>query len=331
MKIIQLFLLFSLILWAEFKLDIPETIDVKQLENIVKYGWNEDNKTLNDLIVSNAERVMPEILDKIKKPFKKVKITKENKFPIPKIFLRREDYQFMVAYTKYLEYKNNIDASLALNIQMLKGLKNIEDTSMLSVIYSLVAEQTVREGLSQLTSTRKNFKSKHQLYEDIKNLLTIETRAVFKAIEGEKKFLSDAWDESAYQEFVVKTYDMNYPNLNADISKKIKKYNDLLYEKIFTAMKKETPEAMYIYKEEMDKMRKQYMSNINSIHFYISALWVKIKSFFGIEIKDFGYMSEYIAKSLVYVATPKIDALYIDYLNHIQKNKLFLEKIKNDL
>ena len=194
MKIIQLFLLFSLILWAEFKLDIPETIDVKQLENIVKYGWNEDNKTLNDLIVSNAERVMPEILDKIKKPFKKVKITKENKFPIPKIFLRREDYQFMVAYTKYLEYKNNIDASLALNIQMLKGLKNIEDTSMLSVIYSLVAEQTVREGLSQLTSTRKNFKSKYQLYEDIKNLLTIETRAIFKAIEGEKKFLSDAWD-----------------------------------------------------------------------------------------------------------------------------------------
>jgi len=47
MKIIKLFLLLSLGLWADFSLDIPENIDVTKLENIVENGWNESNQTFN--------------------------------------------------------------------------------------------------------------------------------------------------------------------------------------------------------------------------------------------------------------------------------------------
>jgi len=329
MKIIKLFLLLSLMLCAEFKLDIPQDINVSQLENIVKNGWSEDNKTLNNLIVSNAERVMPEILEKIKKPLLKDVVTKDEYLSTPKINLRREDYFFIVSYTKYLEFNNDIDKSLELNIKILKGLKNVDDTSMLSVIYSLVVEQTVRDGLTQLLSKSKNFNNKSILVKELSNLLTLDTSTFFKAMEKEQKFLPKVWDESAYQEFVVKEYGINYPNLMMDISKKIKIYNDLFYNKMFDAMKKETPEAMDVWEQEIDKMRKEHTNNINSIHFLVSSLWVKMQSLVGIEVKDFGYVSQYLAYNLVYVAMPKLALIYKDYLNHIQKNKVFLEKLKN--
>jgi len=328
MKIILLILL-SLNLWAEFKLDIPQNINVLQLKNIVKNGWNDSNITLNQLIISNAKRVMPEILEKIKKPVLKGVAAEDEYFPTPKIILRREDYLFIVAYAKYLEFNNNIDQSLELNIDMLKGLQKLEDTSMLSVIYSLVVEQTVRDGLTQLLSKSKNFKNISILVEELPNLLTLETGACFKAMEREKKFLPDVWDKSAYQEFVVKKYGINYPNLMMDISKKIKIYNDFFYKKMFDAMKKETPEAMNVYEREMNKRVKEHTSYLNNIHFLVSSFWLKIKSLVGIEVKDFGYVSQFIAHSLVYVAMPKTVLIYKDYLDHIKKNKAFLNKMQN--
>lgn len=150
-------------------------------------------------------------------------------------------------------------------------------------------------------------------------------------MEEEKKFLSNAWDASVYQEFIVKKHNLDYPGLVIDISKNIKIYNDLFYKKMFDAMKKETPEAMNIYEKEMNKIRKEHMNNISSIHFFASSLWIKMKSLVGIDIKDFGYVSKYLAHTLIYVSTPTINRTYIDYLNHIQKNKLFLEQLGNQI
>ncbi|GEM_PF-3125508 len=330
MKIIKLFLLFSFVLWAEYKLDIPQNIDVSQLKNIVKNGWNDSNKTLNDLIVSNAQRVMPEIQEKIKNPFQKTERTKENSVPVPKINLRREDYLFIVAYTKYLEFNDNIDTSLALNINMLKGVKNIEDTSMLRVIFSLVVEQTVRAGLSQLLSTHKELKNKSLLFEQLPNLLTLDTSAFFIAMEGERDFLLNMnLYKDSKEKYLAKQVGKNYKFLMKDVQHYVELYQNDFYNKMFDAMKKETPEAMNIYEKEMNEMKKEHMNNINSIRFFASSLWIKIKSLLGIEIKDFGYFSQYLAYTLVYVATPKINEIYLDYLQHIQKNKLFLEKFKN--
>ncbi len=328
MKIIKLFFLLCLWAWADFKLDVPKTINVTQLEAIVKNGWNEDNKTFNDLIVSNAERVMPEILEKIKKPFEKKKNTKENYLLAPKINLRREDYWFIVAYTKYLEVDGNIDKSLKLNIEILKGLKNIEDTSMLSVIYSLVVEEIVRDGLSQLLTTRKELKNTI-LFKEIPHLLTLETSAFFTAMKRERDVLLNIdLYRNTKEKYLAQEVGKNYKFFIEDIQKYIKIYQNSFYQKMFDAMKKETPEAIDIYEKEMIKMRKSHTSNINSIHFLASTLWIKIKSLLGVEIKDFGYASQYIAHSLVFVAMPKLTLTYKDYLNHIKKNKLFLEKLK---
>jgi len=330
MKIVKLFLLLSLLVWADFKLDIPQNIDVSELENIVKNGWNEDNKTLNDLIVSNTERVMPEILEKIKTPFKKEISTKENRFPIPTIHLRREDFWFILAYTKYLEYHNNIDKSLKLNMEILKGLKTIEDTSMLSVIYSLVVEGIVRDSISQLLVKNRNF-TKQEVVElkSLSNLLTLNTSAFFTAMKGERDTLLniDLYRETK-EKYLAQEVGKNYKFLMEDVQQYLEVFQDSFYQKMFYAMSKETPEAIDIYEEEITKMRKSYTSNINRIHFIASSLWIKIKSLLGMEIKDFGYVSQYLAHNLVYVAMPKVAQTYKDYLNHIKENQSFLEKLK---
>lgn len=331
MNIIKLFLLLTFGLWAEFKLDISKDIQVSQLESIVKNGWNDSNKTLNRLIVSEAERLMPEILEKIKKPFEKRNITKENRLPVPKIKLGREDYYFVGAYSKYLEKNNKTSQALKLNIQILEGLKNIEDTSMLSVIYSLVIEGIVRDGLSQLIATNKDLKKlKSTEFKYISTLFSLDTSDFFIAMERERDVLLniDLYRETK-EKYLNAQAGKNYKFLMQDVQKYIEQYQNNFYNKMFDAMKKETPEAMNIYKREMDKMIKEHMSYMNNIHFFVSSFWIKMKSLVGIEIKEFGYVSEYLARNLVYVATPKINEMYVDYLKHIEKNKLFLEKLKN--
>lgn len=62
--------------------------------------------------------------------------------------------------------------------------------------------------------------------------------------------------------------------------------------------------------------------------FFLSGVWVRIKSLLGIEIRDFGYVSEHIARQLVYVATPKLNQTYLDYLQHIEKNKKLIKKLE---
>ena len=330
MKIVKLFLLLCLGVWADFKLDIPNNINEAELENIVKNGWSDSNKTLNNLIVSTAERVMPEILEKIETPFKKEISTKKNRFPIPKIHLRREDYWFILAYTKHLEFNDNIDKSLKLHTEILKGLRNIDDTSMLSVIYSLVVEGIVRDSLSQLLGTSRNFtKQDVEELHHLSNFLTLDTSAFFTAMKRERDVLLniDLYRETK-EKYLAKEIGKDYKFLMEDTQQYINIYQNSLYQKMFNAMKKETPEAIDIYEEEITKMRKSHRGSINSIHFIASSLWIKIKSLLGVKIKDFGYVSKYIAHNLVYVATPKLAQTYKDYLQHIEENKFFLEKLK---
>ena len=327
-KIIKLFFLLCLGVWADFELSIPKSINVIQLESIVKNGWNDTNKTLNDLIVTTAKSIMPEILEKIEKPFEKKKNTKENYLLAPKINLARDDYKFIVAYSKYLEFNDDINKSLALNIDILKGIQNIEDTSLLSVIYSLVVEQIVREGLSQLLTAHKELKDT-TLFRNILSLLTLDTRAFFIAMKRERDVLLNIdLYRNVKEKYLAQEVGKNYKFLMEDVHHYIVVYQNDFYQKMFAVMKKETAEAMSVYENEMQKMKKEHLSTINHLHFTVSALWIKIQSTLGIEVKNFGYVSQYIAHNLVYVATPKINEIYIDYLEHIQKNKIFLKQLK---
>jgi hypothetical protein len=170
MKIIKLFLLLSFVLWADFKLDVPNDINVSLLENIVKNGWNDSNKTLNNFIISNTERVIPEILEKLKKPVLVGVATKEDLSPLPRILLTRDDYIWIFAYVKYLEFNNEIDVALNLYLKSLMGLNNMEDKTMLSMIYHLAIEELIVDNLK----SNIHLISKLQ-YEEIEKMLILNT------------------------------------------------------------------------------------------------------------------------------------------------------------
>jgi hypothetical protein len=170
MKTIKLFLFLSFVLWADFKLDIPQNIDVTELENIIKNGWNDSNKTLNNFIVSNTERIMPEILEKLKKPVLVGVATKEDFSPLPRILLTRDDYIWIFTYVKYLEFNNKIDVALNLYLKSLMGLNNMEDKTMLSMIYHLTIEELIVDNLK----SNIHLISKLQ-YEEIEKMLILNT------------------------------------------------------------------------------------------------------------------------------------------------------------
>ncbi|PTB83415.1 hypothetical protein C9926_03040, partial [Sulfurovum lithotrophicum] len=206
MKIIKLFLLLSFVLWADFKLDIPQNIDVTELEKIVKNGWSEDNKTLNDLIVSNAKRVMPEILEKIKKPVLKGKVTEDNPFPMSRVLLNRDDYYFILAYCKYLEVIKNEKDLLNLYLKSLVGLNNIPPENLLNIIYHIIIEKMI---VMNLQKNRNNIDELEYL--KLKKLLILNTDILR---EGLKEELAGA----------VKIFSLN-KKFPTKISLLIRKYN----------------------------------------------------------------------------------------------------------
>ena len=235
MKIIKLFLLLSFGLWADFSLDIPQNIDVTELEKIVKNGWNEDNKTLNDLIVSNAERVMPEILEKIKKPVLKGVKTEEDTSPLPRILLSRDDYILIFSYAKYLEFNNDVDIALNLYIKSLIGLNNIEDKTMFSSMFHLVIEALVVDNL------KKNIKISSKLeYEKMHKLLILNTDILRDGLRKDQQNMIEILTLSSGLPKEILTLIRKYNDGYTKAYINIKNKEELLkFEKIFNKDKKE--------------------------------------------------------------------------------------------
>lgn len=53
MRLLKLFLLLSIGLWADI---IPSGIKGEQLTPILDNGWNENNQTLNQIIIDNGQK-----------------------------------------------------------------------------------------------------------------------------------------------------------------------------------------------------------------------------------------------------------------------------------
>ena len=246
MKIVKLFLLLCLGVWADFKLDIPKTIDVTQLENIVKNGWNEDNKTLNDLIVSNAERLMPEILEKIKKPVLKGVVTKEDISPIPKILLNRDDYSLIFAYCKYLEFNNEIDRALNLYMKSLIGLNNIEDKTMLSMVFHLVVEEMIIDNLKRNTTVMSKLE-----YEKLEKILILNTDILRNTLIEEQKNMIEILTLQSKLPKEILSLIHKYSNGYIKAYVRIKNKEELTKkEKIFNKDKKEIEEKYSNWREK---------------------------------------------------------------------------------
>lgn len=331
MKIIKIFLLLCVGLWAEFKLDIPNTIDVSQLENIVKNGWNDSNKSLNEFIVSNVERVMPEVLEKIKKPVLKVKPSKSEPFPVPKLLLHRYDYWLIVSYCRYLEYSGENNEALNLYVKMLNGFNEIVDKSMLSVIFRMTTESMV---VTRITYGVKNEYYSESIKVDLKNKLEnkllLDYDTYFISIEKEKQFVLDATHLSFFDK--AEEESIGYNNLMNAAYKSLKNHIDKYFLKMTNAlqisMKNNNNIAVNDFGKYMENEKEEHITVINNIHFFLSSVLVKIRSLLKLGGQDKSYTTEYMGKTTALVAMPLIKSTYLDYVDFIEKNKNLLKDLE---
>ncbi len=332
MRIIKLFLLFTFALWADFKLDIPNDINTSLLKNIVENGWDESNVTLNNFIIKNIERVMPEIREKIKKPILKVKPTEDEPFPISKIILVKDDYLLIVAYIKYLENEGKFNEAKNLYLEMLKGFNNIQDLTMLNVIFRMVEEGIITDGL--LHAVEKNYYSKTmkiELKNSIEKLVLLDVNQYFIAIEKEKDFILEASKLSFFR--TEKQDTLEYKKLITEVYKNLEDNINLYFSKMMIAikilMKEKKSKALDKFSKYMSQEKEDHMSFKNKVMFGIVGFIVKIKNMIGIGNESYGFMSKFMGKTLALVAMPKINSTYLEYAELIEKNKKLLKQLEN--
>ncbi len=190
MKIIKLFLLLSLGLWAECKQNIPNEneIDMKLLQNVVENGWRDKNEMLNQFIIRYKKRALPIVLKIIDKPVRKVEPTGDDLYPIPKIRLTKDDYWSLLAYMKYLEHTGESEKVLNMYTQIFRGLNDIDDKSIISMIFRMTIEKITVVGLKQaLESHRFTKEQKTILKQRLAETLLLDTQIFFDALETERK------------------------------------------------------------------------------------------------------------------------------------------------
>lgn len=169
MKIIRLFFLLTFGLLAEFKFDVPKELEDKQLQYIIENGWNDKNTTFTQLIIQYGNKIMPDILQVMKKPLVEVNSTIDNPAPMPKFLLIRPDYMHILSYAKYLEQHKKTEKSLYIHLTALQGLNTIKDSSIPTTIYRIIIESVVVHSLEQSIKARK---FTHSQIKEIKNKLS---------------------------------------------------------------------------------------------------------------------------------------------------------------
>lgn len=325
MKIIKLFLLITFGLYAEFNLDIPNDINTSLLKKITENGWDDSNKTLNTFIIKHGEKVMPEALQKIKKPLLSVEPCKKDKFPVPKILLGTDDYLFILAYVKYLEHKGENETALSIYIEILKGLNNTEDKSMLNVILQSDIQEVTVLGLND--ALRKNIFSesmKKRLKSEIKDLLTLDTKSFFIALEGEKEFILKAYKASGEDD---ENTTEEYEKLMLEVEKHLNLYVDLYFDKMRAAMMQKTPQALEKFEVYMDKEREELSSIKNRVLIFFYYAKVKIRNLLMLGNDSYGFVSKFMGQTLALGAIPRVKSTYLEYLGRIENNKKFLNSL----
>lgn len=330
MKTIKLLFVLTFGLWADFKLDIPNDVNVSKLENIVNHGWNEDNKTLNNFIVSNAERVMPEILEKIKKPILKVMPSKDKPFPVPNLILHKYDYWFIVSYCRYLEHVGKKYEALDLYVKILHGFNEIDDKSMLSVIFRMTMESMVVESIIYGVKNKYYSKlTKIDLKDKIKDKLSLDYSTYFISIEKEKKFVLDA----TYLSFFNKEEEsLGYNNLMKAAYESLEKYLGIYFSKMTIALKSSMENknniAVNNFINYIQEEKAEHQGTVHRMHFVISGAVVKLRSLMNLGGQEDSYMAEYMGKTLALIAIPLIKSTHIEYAELIEKNKSLLKKLE---
>lgn len=265
-----------------------------KLNNIIKNGWSDNNRTLNQKIISHYKNNREEILKRIQKP---LKIT----------LSVRSDVLLLESYTKYLEHQGKFDESLKINIQILESINNVKNNSAISLLGHMIFESMVRNSLFELIKDNKNFKISKKQYNEIRNNLILDKTLLMNAAKEEKKDF-----EKIFKNFCEGVIDTAKDTKKAIeyvsiIAKEIKDKEDLRYKKIFHAIEIGTPKSI----ENLNKEFKKF-NNIER-----SKLLAKTN-----------YSAKDIATTLIIQTTHYVLYTSTNYFETIKNNNLLLEKLK---
>jgi len=322
MKIIKIFLLLSFGLWAEFKLEIPNTVDISKLEDIVKNGWNDTNKTLNDLIIKNGKKIFPEVLSLMKNPIEKIESTREAPNPIPKLLLFRDDYMFIFSYLKYLEKKNDIDHVLSIYKTALTGVDNAEeDKTLFSLIARIVFNQITLNALkdSLHSNTLKSIQ-KNELKVILSRSPMFSEDYFFKYLEYEKeiskKIVRRMLFRSKNQSNIVSKGHMQIYNYFVN-------YNDLYYKQMVLSLKTKSDQKVERFQEFISSESKNYEYCVEEIEEL-----VEINS-------DVAFLkncsAENMGKVLALISIPRGYTFFQDYFQNIEDRKKLIKLLNSKL
>ena len=168
MKIVKLFLLLCLVVWADTKLNMPN-IKSSVVENVVKYGWEKADDSLKLLFETKGEKFVDDFKLLAKKPlveqsdeeylresilaYSEPSMIEPEEFGLPprvtedkylkqlkltikydlkymkfKRVFERDTYSYLMAYVKFLENKREFLKAYALYIDVIDRLSYIDKT-----------------------------------------------------------------------------------------------------------------------------------------------------------------------------------------------------------
>lgn len=252
---------------------------------------------MNYFIVSNAERVMPEIVEKIRKPIFKVEPTKEDIAPTSKIVLGREDYWFILSYAKYLEHQSKMNEALNIYIMILEGLHDIENKSMLAMMVHVVFEKMTLQNLKN-NLTRHLILEEEKIYlkEQLKTLLIKDTKILWHALEEERLDIKRILEQvSSISDSIRKQVDSIYQVHNKEFYALSSKKDLLKYEEKFLKAKRK---ILFTYERWGNK-----------------------------DIKPIRDTNMFIAVYIFFQSTPNMSFIKEELWEQIEVNKKFLESL----
>jgi len=335
-KVIIIFMLINLPLLA-FKLNVKGKINSKCLTNIIKNGWSDNNKTLNNLIVTNAQKNFNSFNKKVKNFIVIKKGRDKYGMPwYPKFVLDRDDILLMLSYIKYLEKNGRVKEVKNLYVNILNGYKNekVEPASGLKVIIDVIYQSFIVDALNQ--SIKENIyeeSDKKEICFLCKNALLLNKDEFINAIKTESETINKVWEKSSLDD--IKKYsklgtdynDLVYKNLMEDVGRKIKKFNKFYYKQLFIAIDSEDAKEFDKLNEDIKSEKDNIAGVSGAIVFVSNYLFIKGKILLGVDIKEFGYLSTVIAKTLVISTIPKIKTIFFDYKKQLESNKKLLKEL----
>ena len=301
MKIIAVFFLLFVSLFADGNRTVPSDAAIENARVVALQGWEVAEKPLNDFFKKDGDKYIQAFLKYSKKPF-----SKDTPDAVMTLNLTRDDNFYALAYAKYLENQEMTEEALNIYKSILSGIKQStpEGVELLSLTYKVTIEELVTKSLTE--SVKANLytkKQRRELKTFLANHLLLDPIVFLKALENDRKTIMSILekglvaDNNATKNFnglidhnIPMKNDTKFEELVPKICKEVNKRISKLNQKLYQVASEEENEQLYkdlkneektLHKElnrektpeEIEKLRadqNEFINSISGILFYVS-------------------------------------------------------------